>query len=69
MAFGIVAMALVAVRSMLRLVRSLLIALSIGVMGCASAANKTILMDRWGIALMGLSISLGCGVLLLLLIR
>jgi hypothetical protein len=57
------------------LLRSL-IALSVG---CASSANKAILMDRWGtIALLRLSITLrllaislrlGCSILLLLLIR
>ena len=67
--------ALVAVRLRSMLVRSL-IALSVG---CASAANKAILMDRWGIIallrlsitlrLMAISLGLGSSILLLLLIR
>ena len=60
--------ALVTVRLRSMLVRSL-IALSVG---CASSANKALLMDRWGtIALlrMAISLRLGCSILLLLLIR
>ena len=67
--------ALVAVRLRSMLVGSL-IALSVG---CASAANKAILMDRWGIIallrlsitlrLLAISLGLGSSILLLLLIR
>ena len=75
MSSAIIALALVGIR-LRSLVRSLLIALSVG---CASAANKAILMDRWGIiALLRLSITLRgaislrlmrSSILLLLLIR